>query len=224
MILTKGNFRFIKLMPEDLELVRHWRNSPSITQYMEYREYITPEMQQEWYKSVNNPQNLYLVIEHDYRKIGIINAKNIDWPTATLEGGIFFWDEEVHNTHIPAITSLLFAELMIRIMHLTIYAHVLRTNDRAIRYNLQLGFRLCEGQENVENQRYVLTPDSYLEKSGKIRKAFYLLIDKSPYVLEFEKDDYDTGIGQMVEERITKNTATEIRQTDTGRIYYFDLT
>jgi UDP-4-amino-4,6-dideoxy-N-acetyl-beta-L-altrosamine N-acetyltransferase len=223
MILTKGNFRFIKLMPEDLELVRQWRNSPSISQFMEYREYITPDMQQEWYKSINNEVNLYLVIEHDLRKIGIINAKNINWAEASLEGGIFFWDEDVHNTHIPAITSLLFAELMIRIMHLQIYAHVLKSNDRAIRYNLQIGFELCPGQEEVENQRYLLTPASYLEKSARLRKAFYLLIDRGPYILEFEKDDYETGIAQMIESRIMKNTATEIRPTESGKIYFFNL-
>jgi RimJ/RimL family protein N-acetyltransferase len=223
MILTKGSFRFLKLMPEDLELVRQWRNSPGISQYMEYRGHITPEMQQEWYKSINNYLNLYIVIEHDFRKIGIINAKNINWEESSLEGGIFFWDEEVQNTPVPAITSLLFAELMIRIMRLKIYAHIMKSNDRAIRYNIQLGFELCEGQENVENQQYVLTPENYLEKSAKLRKAFYLLIDKSPYILEIEKDDYDTGIGKMIEDRIQENTASEIRKTDSGKIYLFDL-
>jgi RimJ/RimL family protein N-acetyltransferase len=223
MILSKGNFRFLKLMPEDLELVRLWRNSPLISQHMEYREYITPEMQQEWYESVNNRNNIYFVVEHDHRKIGIINAKNIDWDESSVEGGIFFWDEEVYNTQIPAITSLLSAELLIRMMRLTIYAHVLKSNDRAIRYNLQLGFELCEGQENIENQKYVLTPERYLEKSAKLRKAFYLLIDRDPYVLEFVKHDYETGIGQIIEERITKNLASEIRDTGSGKIYYFEM-
>lgn len=223
MILTKGNIRFIKLREEDLELVRHWRNSPRISQYMEYREYITPEMQLEWYHSINNRFHHYMIIEHDFRKVGLINAKNIDWAENSLEGGIFFWDEAMYNTPLPAISSLIFAELTIRMVRLKIYAHILRTNDRAIRYNRQIGFELCEGQEGIENQRYLLTPENYLAKSAKLRKAFYILIDPNPYVLELEKSDYDSGLAQLVEERIDPEIAQEIRDTDSGKIYYFDF-
>jgi RimJ/RimL family protein N-acetyltransferase len=223
MILTKGNFRFIKLQQENLELVRQWRNSPRISQFMEYREYITPEMQQKWFDSVNNDHNLYLIVEHEYKKIGLINAKGIDWEQASIEGGIFFWEEEVYNTPIPAFVSILFAELMIRILRLTVYAHVLKTNDRAIRYNLQLGFELCPGQENVENQQYVLTPEKYLEKSAKIRKAFYLLMEKSPYVLLLEKDDYKTGIAQRLTERFDQSALKESRETPEGTVLEFEF-
>ncbi|MBW6459088.1 MAG: GNAT family N-acetyltransferase, partial [Bacteroidales bacterium] len=219
MILTKGNIRFIKLCKDDLELVRQWRNSPRISQYMEYREYITPEMQQEWFKSVNNKHNLYLIIEHDHQKIGLINAKHIDWDDHSLEGGIFFWEEEVYNTPLPAIVSLIFAEMIIRIIRLKIFAHIMKTNDRAIRYNRQLGFELCDGQEGVENQRYLLTTENYLIKSAKLRKAFYILIDKSPFVLQLERDDYVNGIAQMVEQRIDPFVPAEIRETESGKAY-----
>ena len=214
MILTKGNFRFIKLQQEDLELVRQWRNSPLISQHMEYREYITQEMQQEWFRSINNDYNLYLLIEHDYKKIGMINAKNINWEEASIEGGIFFWEEEVYNSPIPAFVSILFAELMIRILHLRIYAHILRTNDRAIRYNLQLGFELCPGQEDVENQEYLLTPERYLEKSVKLRKAFYILMDKSPYIIDIDPDDYSTGLAERLLERFDRRMMTEFVEGD----------
>jgi RimJ/RimL family protein N-acetyltransferase len=223
MILTKGNFRFIKLQQDNLELVRQWRNSPRISQYMEFREYITPELQQEWFESVNNENNLYLIIEHDYKKIGLINAKDINWEEATIEGGIFFWEEEVFNTPVPAFVSILFAELMIRILRLTINAHIMKTNDRAIRYNLQLGFELCPGQEDVENQLYVLTPERYLQKSAKLRKAFYILMDKSPYVILIEPDDIRTGIASRLQERIDKTMVTGMEETEAGRRVVFDF-
>ncbi len=223
MILTKGNFRFIRLTQDDLELVRQWRNSPRISQFMEYREYITPEMQQAWFRSVDNDRNLYLIIEHEYKKIGLINAKNIDWEHATIEGGIFFWDEDVYSTPVPAFVSILFAELMIRILRLSIYAHVLKTNDRAIRYNLQLGFELCPGQENVENQQYILTPESYLEKSAKLRKAFYVLMEKSPYVFLLEKPDFEAGIAQRLLEQFDRSVLKEISETPDGTLMVFDF-
>jgi RimJ/RimL family protein N-acetyltransferase len=223
MILSKGNFRFIKLQQDDLELVRQWRNSPRISQFMEYREYITPEKQQEWFESVNNQFNLYFLIEYEFKKIGLINAKDIDWDKASIEGGIFFWEEEIYNTPIPAFVSILFAELMIRILHLTVYAHILKTNDRAIRYNLQLGFELCSGQETVENQQYVLTPESYLEKSARLRKAFYILMENSPYVLLIEPDDIKTGIGGKLLERIEPPSITSIQETAEGKRIVFDF-
>lgn len=223
MILTKGNFRFLKIQKDDLELLRHWRNSPRINQFMEFREYITPEMQQEWFESVNNDKNLYLIIEHDYKKIGLLNAKDISWEEATIEGGIFFWEEEVYNSPIPAFVSILFAELMIRILRLTIYAHILKTNDRAIRYNLQLGFELCPGQENVENQLYILTPENYLKKSAKLRKAFYTLMDRGPYVFLIEPDDIKTGIGTRLMERIDKTAITSFEESEAGIKMVFDL-
>ena len=223
MILTKGQFRFIKLQHDDLELVRQWRNSPLISQHMEYREYITPEMQQEWFESINNEFNLYLVIEHEYKKIGLINAKNIIWEKSSIEGGIFFWDEEVYSTPIPAFVSILFAELMIRILRLKIYAHILKTNDRAIRYNLQLGFELCPGQENVENQKYLLTAESYLEKSAKLRKAFYILMDESPYIIDIEADDYRTGLAGRLLERFDRKMMTEFEETENRCRIVFDF-
>lgn len=224
MILTKGNFRFVRLTENDLELVRHWRNSPNISRFMEYREYITPEAQLEWFRSVNNEYNLYFIIEHEYKKIGLINAKNIDWDRFTIEGGIFFWDEEVYNTPVPAFVSILFAELMIRILRLTIYAHIMKTNDRAIRYNLQLGFELCPDQENIENQKYILTPEKYLEKSAKLRKAFYLLMEKSPYILLVEKEDFDTGIAGKLMERFDRSLLSDTYETSEGTVMIFDFT
>jgi RimJ/RimL family protein N-acetyltransferase len=223
MILTKGNIRFIRIREEDLELVRHWRNSPRISQFMEFREYITPEMQLDWFRSVNDHRNMYLIIEHDYKKIGLINAKEIDWQEHSLEGGIFFWEEDVYSTPVPAITSLIFAELVIRMIRLKIYAHILRTNDRAIRYNRQLGFRLCEGQEGVENQKYLLTPESYLESSAKLRKAFYILIDKSPFILNLQPEDYATGIAPLIEQRLIPEIISSVEEKDGEKIYRFKL-
>lgn len=223
MILTKGNFRFIKIQKDDLELLRQWRNSPRINQFMEFREYITPEMQLEWFESVNNENNLYFLVERDYKKIGLINAKEIKWEESSIEGGIFFWEEEVYNTPIPAFVSILFAELMIRILRLTIYAHILKTNDRAIRYNLQLGFELCPGQDDIENQQYVLNPESYLQKSARLRKAFYILMDRSPYVLLIEPDDFETGIAAKLMERIDKKVISRIDESEKGISMEFDF-
>lgn len=58
MIISKYNIRYIRLQEEDIELVRKWRNHPSITKYMVYREEITPEMQKKWFASINNNEKI----------------------------------------------------------------------------------------------------------------------------------------------------------------------
>ncbi len=48
-----------RLTIDDIELVRQWRNSETVRQFMEFREEITPEMQIKWFKSIDNEINNY---------------------------------------------------------------------------------------------------------------------------------------------------------------------
>jgi RimJ/RimL family protein N-acetyltransferase len=221
MIITKGNIRFIKLREEDIELVRHWRNSPAIARFMEFREYITPEQQKEWFRSINNKYNLYFIIEYDFKKVGLINGKDIDWDAMTMEVGIFFWEESVYNTPLPALASLVFSEMGVWYGNLTATAHILRDNHRAIRYNTEMGFELCPGQEEIENQKYILTKEQYLAKARRLRKAFFTLINREPLTLLLEKVDYEIGIAQMVEKNIDPALVKSKMDTDSGRLYSF---
>jgi RimJ/RimL family protein N-acetyltransferase len=221
MIITKGNLKFIKLKEEDIELVRRWRNSPTIAQFMEFREYITPEQQLQWFRSVNNKNNLYFVIEYDFKKVGLINGKDIDWSTSTMEVGIFFWEESLYSTPLPALSSLVFSEIGVVYGGLTAMAHILRDNHRAIRYNREIGFELCEGQEEVENQKYILTKERYIHKARRLRKAFFTLINRDPSTMLFEKEDYDLGIAQLVEESIDPDWVDQVIEQDGGKLYLF---
>ena len=78
MKFRKYGITLTRLREDDIELVRKWRNSPGIQQYMEYREFITEEMQKKWFESINNLQNFYFIIEYENKKIGLINTSNID--------------------------------------------------------------------------------------------------------------------------------------------------
>ncbi len=64
MKLTKYGITLNRLREDDIELLRQWRNSPQINQFMEYRGNITPEMQRDWFRSVDNFDNFYFIIEY----------------------------------------------------------------------------------------------------------------------------------------------------------------
>ncbi len=213
MIVKKGNITFRRLTINDIELVRNWRNSREVNQYMEYRDHITPEMQLAWFHSINNNNNLYFIFEYKDEKIGVFNGKDIDWDQGTMETGIFIAEEKYTNTELPLLAVLSFGELGLRIFEMNSYAHILKSNKRAIRYNKLLGFELCEGQEDVENQLYKLNKDRFFNRTKLLRPALYKLMGVKDTVLVFDKDDIESGFSDFLLSKINHDLIKDIVET-----------
>ncbi len=226
MRFTKYGVTLRRLSEEDIELVRKWRNSPEINQFMEYREFITHEMQKEWFKSVNNLDNFYYILEYNNEKIGLINNKNSDWEAGTSESGFFIWDEKYLNTTVPIFASLLLIELGFYALNgKKNFIRIMKGNNRAQDFSVSLGYTLCENQENTENQLYVLTKENFEKKGVKALNAVKALVDtdKTGYMY-FEKQDYESGLAQFFEQQIAKSPLLDkIKSeiTDNGKVYYF---
>ena len=47
---------------QNIEMVRMWRNSEAVRQYMEFKGHITIEMQKRWFKSLNKDYDYYYII------------------------------------------------------------------------------------------------------------------------------------------------------------------
>jgi len=201
MKLFKYGITLERLKQEDIELVRQWRNSDPVRLNMEYRELITAEQQIAWFKSVDNLQNNYLMIHYKGEKIGLLNDKNVNWEARTSESGLFLGRTEFYATFVPYLVSVAGIEATFYFLNWNKqFAHILRSNSNAIRYNTQLGYRLCEGQENVENQKYEMTRESFELAAGKIRKAVkQLAAEDAKISLLLEPADFISGIAQKVE-------------------------
>jgi RimJ/RimL family protein N-acetyltransferase len=172
MIVKGYGLELLRLKHEDIELVRNWRNSEQVSRYMEYREYIAPEMQEKWFLSIDTIHHNYFIIIINGIKIGLINGSQIDWEkNETGNGGIFIWDLDYIKTLIPLRASLLLTDLSFLLGFERTYIKVLRDNPQAIAYNLNLGYQLLPGQENNYNQRYVLTKDNYFSKTKNLKHA-----------------------------------------------------
>lgn len=65
--------RLVRLTEGKIDLVRRWRNDPKIAQYMDFREYITEEMQKAWFKRIDNEYNFYFIIQVSEKKIGLVD-------------------------------------------------------------------------------------------------------------------------------------------------------
>jgi len=203
MYAYKNKFRFNRLKEEDLELVRQWRNHPSIKKYMVYREHITAEMQKKWFESINNDNNLYFIVEYKGKKIGLINGKDIDWEEMTMESGIFIWDKYYRKTHIPAVVTMMFAEVGVAVWEIKPTATILRSNDRALKYNKMLGFKTIEDDPEKEYVRLSLDQESMGFVAKKLKAALYMLVGDEPIKLVFEKEDIDNGFHDKVSKLIS---------------------
>ncbi len=167
MEITNYGVTLRKLTEDKLEMIRNWRNDQKIVQYMEYKEYITPEMQKKWFDKINNINNFYFLIVIDNKEIGLINIRDIDYGLLEGEGGIYIYNEEYLNSDISFRSVLTLFSFCFENLNLNkIKAHILKSNKRAIKYNIAIGYKLIESKSNnlVENQLYELTKDDFLNK------------------------------------------------------------
>jgi hypothetical protein len=173
LILEQFDVRLIRLQRDDLELVRTWRNSAHVRDNMVYKDYITEEMQNAWFESINNPNNYYFIIEFDSKKVGVINTKNFDKVHGFGEGGIFIGDQAYEHSFAAVYASLCllnFVFYMLRDINKS-HIRILKDNFRAIQYNKLLGYEWVEDSEDGLNEIYQLTKENYLVKGLKLNKA-----------------------------------------------------
>lgn len=224
MIFSRYGITFHFLKEEDLELVRKWRNDPVVSGNHEFRDQITPEMQRDWFKSIRNINNLYLVIEFEGQKIGVINLKNIDWDARTGEGGVFFPDPKFHQTPLPAIISYVTTEIMFVVLELNVaYAHVLKQNKSTQEFIKMLGYVLMPNQEDLNNQQYQISCESFEKHGQKLKKAMKVLLgNEETGVLCIEATELNDPLVLQWEAKIQANRFLKaIETTHLGRVYHY---
>lgn len=222
MKLFKYGITFERLKEEDIELVRNWRNSDPVRMNMKYREIISPEQQLKWFHSVNNLNNNFLLIHYQGEKIGLLNDKNIDWEARTSESGIFLGRTEFYNTFVPYLVSIAGIETTFYLLGWNKqFAQILRSNTNAIRFNLELGYRLCAGQEAVDHQKYEMNRSGFEQKAGKIRKAVHALAAGHGQTrILFEPADYASKLAPVFEALLNERPLSLKREETPEGVWY----
>ena len=57
MIVEQYGLTYLRVTEEDLETLRYWRNQSFIRDTMQFKEYITPKMQMDWFNATILKQN-----------------------------------------------------------------------------------------------------------------------------------------------------------------------
>jgi RimJ/RimL family protein N-acetyltransferase len=169
MEISKYGVMLRKLILDKIELVRNWRNDPKISKYMEFRDYITPEMQKKWFEKINNNFNYYFIVIYNQEEIGLVNIKDIDFSSKCGEPGIFIYNDKYLTTDVgfrSALCNMDFAFETLKLDYLS--GHIMAGNKRALRFNKAFGYILADGEESKEKQRYILAKERYFECRKKL--------------------------------------------------------
>ncbi len=184
---------FRRIQKQDIEKLRKWRNSDAIRNKMIYREYITSEMQKKWFQTIEKSyHHSYYIINVEGKDIGLLNQKNFRVPGKMTESGIFIVNNQYKISYIPVIASLTLIEGAFFAMGETeSFVRVLKNNHEAFQYNLSLGYQIYK----EEDEFYILkmTPETFLNKTKKLRKSIHNLYGKSNFELFLEPIDYELG-------------------------------
>jgi len=173
MIVEQYGIRYKRITESDIELIRYWRNQPFIKDTMQYKEYITAKMQQEWFKKINNKYNYYFLIEVEGKKIGLINCKDTEPNTRIAEGGIFIWDKNYWDTPIPVFAALTMLECVFEIFKSgeASIVTVTKENKKALQFNKFLGYKEYNNNLSQDVIKLILTKETYYSKTCLLKRA-----------------------------------------------------
>lgn len=132
-----------QLTANDLELVRTWRNSSEVAQYMYTDGNITIEQQEAWFKNIKDDHtSQYWLIEYNNNKVGVASLTNINKTLSSCYWAFYIGDNSIRGGGIGAkvefnVIDYVFYKLNIHKLR----CEVLTFNEKVIAMHEKFGFR-----------------------------------------------------------------------------------
>lgn len=194
MIISRYGIDLVRVQKEHIEMIRVWRNDPKIRDCMFFKSEITPEMQNNWFNSVNNDQNFYFMVCPADTPIGLISLSSIDYDHNKAFAGLFIYDDNFLGTDIPVRASLCLLDTFFTYTTIdTLYAKVRNSNIVADQYNTSLGFERIKKIELGQGYEYGLEKENYFKKANSLRQAA-VKIYGSKTTISFHNDLLETNL------------------------------
>lgn len=131
------------LTKEDIELVRIWRNSPEVAQYMYTENEISVEQQKAWFERIKDDNtSKYWIIEYDNQKIGLASLTGISNTLSSCYWAFYLGTDVPRGGGIGSkieynILEYVFNELKLNKLR----CEVMNFNDKVISMHEKFGFR-----------------------------------------------------------------------------------
>lgn len=137
------DIELIALTEEDIELVRKWRNSPEVSQYMYTQEFITKEKQEKWFQKINQEKSSrYWIVKYENEKIGVASLTGIDKNNSKCYWGFYLGNTDIRGKGIGAkieynVLDIVFKEIKLN----KLCGEVLSFNEKVVKMHEKFGFK-----------------------------------------------------------------------------------
>lgn len=139
---TLSNIKLHPLSPENLELVRQWRNADHVRLRFEYQKIIDPTTHQNWFRNLDLRTNHYFVIHIKGTPVGVAHIKDIDWEKKEGEAGVFIGETAWLGQAEPALAVVKLMQWAFGQLGLdSLVAKVKADENKVLRFNYQLGYQ-----------------------------------------------------------------------------------
>ncbi|MCY2686955.1 UDP-4-amino-4,6-dideoxy-N-acetyl-beta-L-altrosamine N-acetyltransferase [Salinimicrobium sp. TH3] len=134
---------FTEVKEADLEMIRQWRNSPEVGQYMYTDNEISAVQQKKWFDKISLEENSrYWVIEFQKKKLGLVYLVHIDFKHSKCFWGFYLGDTSIRGKGIGAKVEYKVLEYVFEELKLNkLCGEVLSFNEKVIKMHEKFGFK-----------------------------------------------------------------------------------
>lgn len=138
-----NDIKLVELKPEDLEMVRQWRNSPDVNAYMYSDKEITEEQQQKWFLKIKDDNTCeYWVVYYKGAPVGLAYLTDLSNLFSSCFMGFYLKDASVIGTSIAAKLEYNVLEYVFTVLKLhKLRCEVLEFNASVISMHEKFGLR-----------------------------------------------------------------------------------
>jgi UDP-4-amino-4,6-dideoxy-N-acetyl-beta-L-altrosamine N-acetyltransferase len=124
-------------------MVRNWRNSEDVSQYMYSDEIITPEMQKKWFQKINSDtSSKFWIISYEGKSLGLASITKIDHVLKSCYWAFYLGDTSIRGAGIGAKVEYNLLSHVFNEMNLNkLCCEVFVSNDMVIKMHEKFGFR-----------------------------------------------------------------------------------
>ncbi len=128
---------------EDLEMVRNWRNSSAVSQFMYTNIQISAEDQVKWFNRIEqDPTCKYWIITAEDVPVGLVSFMGIDLVNRKCTWAFYIGAEEYLGSGIGARVEFMSLEYAFFELNLNkVACEVLTSNERVIQLHKKFGFQ-----------------------------------------------------------------------------------
>jgi UDP-4-amino-4,6-dideoxy-N-acetyl-beta-L-altrosamine N-acetyltransferase len=173
--------KFITLRKKHLEIIRHWRNSPEVSRYMNTAQHITSQSQSQWFAAIkNDPACKYWVVNVDGKDIGLVYLTNIDNVNKRCYWGDYIGDLSMQGKGLGKLIEYNVLNYVFGKMNLhKLCGEVLEFNQKVLYIHQYFGFTIdgiLRQHISKNGQYYNLVNISYLKTEWDKAKSNFNMI------------------------------------------------